>query len=123
MTKESSEKQAKFVELIFLPEYIGREKQALIDAGYSENTQLSHVYEFTKKAIIEKSDSILAKLLPKTFKNLEDVMDDAAQKGAKAKLEAVWGVLDRCGLNKKDRLDIEHKGISGVFVLPIKQTE
>ena len=123
MTLELTDKQAKFIELIFTPEYLGREKQAMLDAGYSENTHLAHVYIGVKEAIIEKSDMLLAKLLPKSFAGLENVLEDSAQKGAKAKLEAIWGILDRCGLSKRDRLDVTVKSLSGVFVLPQKQAE
>lgn len=123
MTQELTDKQAKFIELIFLPEYIGKERQAMLDAGYSENTKLCYVYDGVKEAIIEKSDTLLAKLLPKSFVGLEDVLDNSSQRGAKAKLDAIWGVLDRCGLSKRDRLEINVKTASGVFVLPTKQAE
>ncbi len=123
INNELTEKQTKFIELIFLPEYIGNEQQAKLDAGYSQNTELAHIYESVKKVIIEKSDTLLAKLLPKSFVGLEDVLDNSAQKGAKAKLEAIWGILDRVGISKKDRLEIDVKASNGVFILPQKQTE
>ena len=121
MTRELTDKQKKFIELIFLPEYDGKEKQAALDAGYSYGTSMYHIYEDLRDEIVKKSDIILSRLLPKTFRNLENVMDDAAQKGAKAKLEAVWGILDRVGVSKKERVEVDVKSASGVFLLPIKQ--
>ncbi len=121
--KELTDKQTKFLELIFLPEYLGKEHQAMLDAGYSENTSLAHVYEGLRKEIIDKADSILVRKVFKSLGAIDSVLDDAAQKGAKTKLEAAAMVLDRIGLSKKDRLELEVKDTNGIFLLPKKEPE
>lgn len=116
-----TEFQTKFLELIFQPQYIGNEKQAAIDAGYSPNTQLLQIYDTLKRELIEKADTILARKIPKSINGIESVLDNPDQKGAKAKLEAATIVLDRVGISKRDRMEIEIKNPSGVFIIPAKK--
>jgi hypothetical protein len=41
---------------------------------------------------------------------------------ANVKLQAAQTILDRVGLGKKERLDVNHNVSGGIFILPEKQT-
>lgn len=113
--------QEKFLELIFLPEYIDNYKQAALDAGYASSTPVSNIVNSLKKEILERVDSYLAQHAPKSVKRVLDVLENPDMKGAKAALEAAAMILDRVGVTKKERLEIEHKAASGVFIIPAKK--
>jgi hypothetical protein len=41
---------------------------------------------------------------------------------ANVKLQAAQTILDRVGLGKKDRLEVDHNVSGGIFILPEKKT-
>lgn len=113
--------QVKFLDLLFEDAYIGNPKQAMIDAGYSENSNVFTVMETIKEEIVERAERFLAFHAPEAIAGISKVQRDPDQKGAKARLEAAWGVLDRIGLTKKERIDVEVKGPIGIIILPAKK--
>ena len=68
------------------------------------------------------ASNILAQSAPKAAMKLVDVMEsDTPVPQANIRLQAAQTILDRIGLGKTDRLDVNHKSSGGIFVLPAKE--
>ena len=52
------------------------------------------------------------------FKLVEVLESDKALPQANVKVQAAQTILDRVGLGKKERLDINHNVQGGIFILP-----
>ena len=79
-------------------------------AGYSGNHY--QVIQSLKQEIVDLA----------AFKLVEVLQSDKALPQANVKLQAAQTILDRVGLGKKERLDINHNVGGGIFILPEKQT-
>lgn len=121
MSSQLTDNQEKFLELIFLPEYKNNYAKAAVDAGYSPTTPVTNIVKSVKQEILERVDLYLALNAPKAANSVLDVLDNSDAKGAKAKLEASAMILDRVGISKKERLEIEHKSANGILILPAKK--
>lgn len=119
--RELTEKQLKFIELIFLPEYTNKVKQAALDAGYSPATDTYAIMYTLKEEILTRMDYYLAQHAPQCVNRVLDVLINPEQKGAKSVLDAAAMILDRAGISKKERIEVEHKAASGVLILPAKK--
>jgi hypothetical protein len=119
MKKELTIKQQSFLD--FLVETGGDPKQAAELAGYAPNSYWQ-VVKALKHEIIDMASSILAHSAPKAAMKLVHVLDsDQPLPQANIKLQAAQTILDRVGLAKADRLDVNHKVEGGIFVLPAKE--
>jgi hypothetical protein len=99
----------------------GNIKQALQIAGYQETSQ-SHVVDSLKEEIIEVANKILATSAPKASQKLVDILDsDDPIPQVGAKLQAAQTLLDRVGIAKRDKLDVTHTAVGGIFLLPEKK--
>ena len=49
--------------------------------------------------------------------------EDGSTPGASIRVEAAKQILDRVGLTKKEKVDINVKSVSGIFILPPKDGE
>lgn len=126
MTNKLTDKQTLFIELLFTDEYVNNPKGAALVAGYS-SSMANHVSVILnspniKEEILRRIDEYLVINAPKSVFNILNVMDNPNQAGAKARLDAAAAVLDRAGITKKERVEVEHKVASGVFLLPAKQS-
>ena len=64
----------------------------------------------------------MAHSAPKAAMKLVHVLDsDQPLPQANIKLQAAQTILDRVGLAKADRLDVNHKVEGGIFLLPAKE--
>ncbi len=71
--------------------------------------------------LIELASHILAQSAPKAAIKLVDVMDSEEPiPQASVRLQAAQTILDRIGLGKTERMNIDHKVSGGVFILPEK---
>ena len=77
---------------------------------------------FNKKEIIELAENILAQNAPKASLKLVEVMDSADPiPQANVRLQAAQTLLDRVGLSKTDKLDVNLQTSNGLFILPAKK--
>lgn len=120
MTNQLTDKQEKFLELIFKPEYLHNYAKAAVDAGYSPNSPIHIIVQGVQKQILERVEMYLATKAPSAAMRIIDVLQSPDMKGAKAALEAATTIMDRVGLSKKERIELEVKAPSGVFILPSK---
>lgn len=118
MKKELTVKQQTFLD--HLIETGGDPKKAAKLAGYSENGHWQ-VVQALKNEIIELASNILAQSAPKAAMKLVDVMEsDDPIPQANIRLQAAQTILDRTGLGKQERMDVNHKVEGGLFILPAK---
>jgi len=119
MKKELTVKQQTFLD--HLVETGGDPKEAARLAGYSENGHWQVVHAL-KNEIIDLASNILAQSAPKAAMKLVDVMEsDNPIPQANMKLQAAQTILDRTGLGKQERMDVNHKIEGGLFILPAKE--
>ena len=119
MKKELTTKQQSFLDCLI--ETGGDPKLAAEKAGYAANTHWQ-VTKALKTEIIDLASNILAQSAPKAAMKLVDVKEsDTPVPQANIRLQAAQTILDRIGLGKTDRLDVNHKSSGGIFVLPAKE--
>ena len=116
--RDLTEKQQKFLDGLINTG--GDPKKAAELAGYAEGSY-SQVIKSLKTEIIELASQILAQSAPKAAIKLVDVMESEQPiPQASVRLQAAQTMLDRIGLGKTDRLDVNHTSSGGIFILPAK---
>ena len=119
MNKELTTKQQSFLDN--LVSCNGDTKRAAELAGYAEGSYTS-VVKALKKEIIELAENILAQNAPKASLKLVEVMDSTDPiPQANVRLQAAQTLLDRVGLSKTDKLDVNLQTSNGLFILPAKK--
>ena len=64
----------------------------------------------------------MAQSAPKAAMKLVDIMDSNNPiPQANIRLQAAQTILDRTGLGRQDRIDVNHKVEGGLFILPAKE--
>mgnify|MGYP003119713034 FL=1 len=116
--RELTEKQQSF--LTHLVDTKGDAKKAAELAGYSSHYH--HVVKTLKSEILELTQEILANSAPKAaFKVVEIMESTKPVVQAANKLSAAQTLLDRVGVSKVDKIDINHSVNSGgIFLMPDK---
>ena len=119
MKKELTTRQQSFLDSLI--ESGGDPKIAAEKAGYAANTHWQ-VTKALKNEIIDLASNILAQSAPKAAMKLVHVLDsENPLPQANIKIQAAQSILDRVGLAKADRLDVNHKVEGGIFLLPAKE--
>ena len=117
-TKNLTEKQQKFLDC--LVEHNGNYKLAAKEAGYSGNHY--QVVRALKNEILDLTTDILANSAPEAAVRLVDIMrTDKPIPQITNKLQAAQTILDRVGVTKTERIEVDHKTSGGVFILPAKK--
>lgn len=116
--RELTDKQKSFLE--HLVNTSGDAKKAAELAGYSSHYH--HVVKTLKSEILELTQEILANSAPKAaFKVVEIMESKRPIVQANNKLAAAQTLLDRVGVSKVDKVDINHNMNSGgIFLMPDK---
>ena len=119
MNKELTTRQQSFLD--HLVSCNGDTKRAAELAGYAEGSYTS-VVKALKTEIIELAENILAQNAPKASLKLVEVMDSTNPiPQANVRLQAAQTLLDRVGIGKTDKLDVNLQNTNGLFILPAKQ--
>ena len=94
---------------------------ALQEAGYSP-TSKSKVIDSLKDEIVDVATKILAKSAPRASQKLVEILEsDDPIPQVNAKLQAAQTLLDRVGVAKRDKVDVNHTVSSGIFIIPQKE--
>jgi hypothetical protein len=117
MSKQLTEKQQAFISVLF-GEARGDLYAAKRLAGYSDNTLLSEITSGIKDEIIEATKNFMAHNAPKAAYAIISGIDDPTELGIRDKLNAAKDLLDRSGIIKSEKMQVESSG--GVFILPPK---
>ena len=118
-TRTLTEKQQSF--LSNLIETKGDLKLSAELAGYSGNHY--QIIQSLKHEIVDLASDVLAREAPSAGFKLSEMMKSSnAVPQANVKLQAAQTILDRVGVTKKEKLDINHKVTNSIFILPEKRT-
>ena len=116
--RELTNKQQLFLDSLIETE--GDPKKAAAIAGYSGGHY--QVLKALKNEVLELTKDVLAHNAPKAaFKLLEIMESDKPIPQANNKLAAAQSLLDRVGVSKSEKLDINHQVSAGIFLMPDKQ--
>lgn len=117
--RELTDKQEAF--LTHLVETQGDAKKAAELAGYSSHYH--HVVKTLKSEILELTQEVLANSAPKAAFKLVEIMESKKPIiQANNKLAAAQTLLDRVGVGKIDRVDVNHNvNTGGIFLMPDKK--
>jgi len=117
-TRKLTEKQQSFLDNLI--ETKGNLKLSAELAGYSGNHY--QVIKSLRQEIVDLASDVLAREAPTAAFKLVDVMQsETAIPQANVKLQAAQTILDRVGLGKQDRMEVNHNVGGGIFILPEKQ--
>ena len=113
-----TEKQQAFLD--HLVETGGDFKKSAEFAGYSGNHY--QVLKSLKEEVVDLASDVLAREAPTAaFKIIEVMKSNKPVPQANNKLQAAQTILDRVGVSKTDRIDVNHNTGGGIFILPEKK--
>ena len=118
--RKLTEQQESFLSAL-ASEAKGDINKALDIAGYKPGASYS-VINSLKDEIIDVATKILAKSAPRASQKLVEILEsDDPIPQVNAKLQAAQTLLDRVGVAKRDKVDVNHTVSSGIFIIPQKE--
>ena len=120
MARELTDKQQKFLQVLY-DEANGDVPLAKKLAGYAEGTSTTDIVTGLKEEILEATQIYMARNAPQAAVALAGGMLDPTQLGIRDKLSAAKELLDRTGLVKTEKMQVESTG--GVMLMPPKKQE
>lgn len=118
--KQLTQQQAKFLEVLF-NEAGGDPVKARKLAGYSDNSSTKEIMDSIKEDVIEATQLYIATNAPRAAMAVVSGIVDPTELGIKEKLNAAKDLLDRAGVVKTEKMQIEAS--NGVMILPPKNTD
>jgi len=119
MARNLTENQVKFLEVLF-DEAGGDVVKAKKLAGYSENTPTRLIVDSLKDEIFDATKTYMSRIGPKAAVAFGQALVDPTELGVKEKMQAAKEVLDRAGIIKTERMEVQASG--GLFILPPKDS-
>ena len=120
MARKLTERQQRFLDALFT-DANGSIKDAKIIAGYSPTTNNQEIIQSLKEEILEATQIYMASNAPKAAMAMVGGMIDPTELGIRDKMTAAKELLDRTGLIKTEKVQVEASG--GVMLMPTKQTQ
>jgi len=120
MARELTERQQKFL-AVLMDEAGGNITTAKKLAGYSPNTTNTEITNSLKEEILDVTHSYLARNVPKAAMAMVGALYDPTELGIRDKMAAAKELLDRTGLVKTEKMQVEATG--GVMLMPPKQSQ
>ena len=120
MARELTEKQSRFLEVLF-DEAGGNVLRAKELAGYSAASPTTDIIKGLKDEIMERTQLYMARNAPLAAISLVDGLVDPTSLGLRDKLNAAKDLLDRVGLVKTEKVQVEET--NGLMILPPKERE
>ncbi len=120
MARNLTENQQKFLEVLF-DEAGGDVVRAKQLAGYSDKTPTRLIVESLKDEIFDGTKTYMARIGPKAAVAFGQALVDPTELGVKEKMSAAKEVLDRAGIVKTERVEVQASG--GLFILPPKEQD
>tara|TARA_R110000803_G_scaffold157228_3_gene221680 strand:- start:1488 stop:1871 length:384 start_codon:yes stop_codon:yes gene_type:complete len=118
--RQLTEKQQKFLDVLF-EEARGSLTQAKKLAGYSETQATASITSSLRDEILERTNMYLAQSAPRAAMAMVGALTDPTELGLKEKMTAAKEIMDRIGIIKSERIQVESSG--GVMILPPKRAE
>ncbi len=115
-----TESKQTFLDALF-GEAQGDPKLAGEIAGYADyHTPLKSL----KDEIIDRAEKLLAAFAPRASMGMINALqEDGSTPGASIRMEAAKQILDRIGVVKKEKIDVNAKVAHGIFILPPKNNQ
>jgi hypothetical protein len=120
MARALTEKQQKLLAVLF-DEAGGDINVAKRIAGYSDATSSTEIINSLKEEILDATSAYMARNAPKAAMAMVGALYDPTELGIRDKMSAAKELLDRTGLVKTEKMQVEAKG--GVMLMPPKQME
>ena len=120
MARNLTENQVKFLEVLF-DEAGGDVVKAKKLAGYSENTPTRLIVEAWKDEVVDATKTYRSRIGPKAAVAFGQARVDPTELGVKEKMQAAKEILDRAGVVKTERMEVQASG--GLFILPPKDSD
>ena len=120
MARQLTEQQQKFLDVLF-DEAGGDILTAKKLAGYSDTTTTTQVVKSLKEEIMDATQLYMSRNAPKAAMSMVGALFDPTELGIRDKMQAAKELLDRTGLVKTEKMQVEAKG--GVMLMPPKQTD
>lgn len=117
--KPLNEQQQKFINAL-LGDANGNPVRAKEIAGYSKNYPTRELMSTLKDHIVEATQLYIAMNAPKAAMAIVSGIDDPTELGIKEKIAAAKDLLDRSGVVKTEKLEVQSTG--GVMILPPKDS-
>ena len=117
MARTLTEKQQKLLAVLF-DEAGGDIVTAKKLAGYSDATSSTEVVNSIKEEILDATQTYMARNAPKAAMSIVGGLYEPTELGIRDKLSAAKELLDRTGLVKTEKVQVEAKG--GVMLMPPK---
>ena len=118
--RQLTEKQQKFLDVLF-EEARGNLVEAKKLAGYSETQHTGGIVQSLREEILERTNMYLAQNAPRAAMAMVGAIIDPTELGIKEKMTAAKEIMDRVGIIKSEKVQIEATG--GVMILPPKRKE
>ena len=118
--KTLTEKQQKFLDVLF-DEAGGDVVRAKELAGYSPNNSTTEIIKAIKEEVVEATQLYMARNAPRAAMSIVSGMVQPTELGMKDKLTAAKDLLDRVGLVKTEKLQVEAS--NGLMILPPKDID
>jgi len=120
MTRQLTEKQQKFLDVLF-DEAKGDPVKARKLAGYSEGMSTSSIVSALEDEIVDRTKKFISRSSTKAAYTMFSVMADPTDLGVKEKMMAAKDILDRAGFTKTEKEEV--KTTEPLFILPSKDTD
>ena len=118
MARELTMKQKVFLDVLF--EQAGGDMvQAKKIAGYADSSSTSEIVKGLKEEILEATQMYMARNAPKAAMAMTGALYDPTELGIRDKMSAAKELLDRVGLVKTEKMQVEATG--GVMLMPPKE--
>ena len=117
MARELTVKQRVFLDVLF-EEAKGDMVQAKKIAGYADSSSTSEIIKGLKEEILEATQMYMARNAPKAAMAMTHALYDPTELGIRDKMSAAKELLDRVGLVKTEKMQVEASG--GVMIMPPK---
>ena len=120
MARQLTEKQQKFLDVLF-EEARGSLHEAKKLAGYAPDQSTNLLVNSLREEILERTNTYLAQNAPRAAMAMVGALIDPTELGIKEKMQAAKEVMDRVGIIKSEKIQVETSG--GVMILPPKRMD
>ena len=119
--RKYTEKQQSFLDAMY-DSKTGDVRQAMTGAGYDSSAPSTFLLQSLSSELIEIATHTLAKNAPRAANKIVDIMtSDMPIPQVNQKLQAAQTLLDRVGVVKEQKMNVEHNVSGGIFIIPAKE--
>lgn len=120
--KQYTQLQLAFMDALRDPENRGKLRDCMNIAGYTKSAPITEVVKSLKKEIIDIAEELLASAAPEASCSIASALGDEGSitPGVKEKLAAANSILDRTGISKTERLQVD-SAPNRVFIVPARR--